>query len=70
MVMREGCGPVNVGQESRCLLHDCVHIFQREVQGVTMEMEDHVAGKVPDFGVRVSGRVVEEIDDMLHGGFS
>ena len=34
-----------------------------------MEVNDNIAGEVPDFGVRVSRRVIKKIGDLLYGGF-
>jgi hypothetical protein len=32
-----------------------------------MNIEDHVAGGTPDFGVRVTGTVVEELQELRVG---
>ena len=38
-----------------------------EVHSITVNVEDHVAGMVPEGGIRVRGAVVEELDHLLCG---
>ena len=38
-----------------------------EMRGLTVEMENHVAGAVSNGGVGVRGGVVEQPDGVVHG---
>ena len=42
-------------------------VFFGEVGSIAVEVENHVAGVIPDFGVGVGRCVVEERRDLLHG---
>ena len=53
---------VNTGSAPAC-------VYFGEIGGIAVEVEDHITGEIAYFDGRVSGCVVKNIGDLLHGLF-